>query len=300
MSKLTSLGTQPLFGALVALFAALSIGITPTLFKYAYEDGAGAIFVILLHGLVPVIFLYLFSILYKKPLALHKIPTRAILLACLSLNLTAFGSVYAITFISPGLMIIILYTFPILVLLTTAFLTKRIPSLLLMLFYISTFMGLALAIGPEFETINMWGVLLAFLAAIGSAMFYFVGHIAGDEVGTHSVVFVGSISLTSISLVLLIATNGYQPPASNIGWGLLLIGAFCYMLGIILIFLSTTYLRPDLASLIMNIEPFVTITTAYFLLGDKLLPIQILGVCVVIASITASGIIAHKETSQPT
>ncbi len=295
MSKLTSLGTQPLLGALISLSAALSIGITPVLFKYAYEDGAGAIFVILLHGLVPVIFLYLFAILCKKPLALREIPRKAIILACLSLNLTAFGSVYAITFISPSLMIIILYTFPILVLLTTAFLTKKAPSLLLTVFYISTFLGLALAIGPEFQTINLWGVLLAFLAAIGSAMFYFVGHVAGDKIGTHRLVFIGSVSLTIISLILLIASDGYSPPASHFGWGLLLIGAFCYMLGIILIFLSATYLRPDLASLIMNIEPFVTITTAFLLLGDRLSVIQMLGVCVVIASITLSGIIAHRQ-----
>ncbi len=297
MSKLISLGTQPLLGALISFAAAVFLGISPVFFKYAYDDGAGAIFVILLHGLVPVIFLYLFSILFQKPFALRKIPKKAVILACVSLNLTAFGAVYAITFISPSLMIIILYTFPILVLLTTAFLTKKLPSLLLSVFYISTFLGLALAIGPEFQTINLWGVLFAFLAAIGSAMFYFVGHVAGEDVGTHSLIFIGSISLTIISLIVLIASDGYSPPASGIGWGILLIGAFCYMLGVILIFVSTTYLRPDLASLIMNVEPFVTITTAFLLLGDKLSAIQILGVCVVIASITVSGIIAHKQNS---
>ncbi len=295
MDKLIALGSKPLSGILLTLIAALSLGITPALFKYAYDDGAGALFVILLHGLVPVIFLWLFSIIHKQPLNIRIIPRKAILLACCSLNLTAFGTIYALTFISPGLMIIILYIFPILVLLTIAFLTKKLPSLLLSLFYITTFIGLCLAIGPEFNTINLWGVFLALLAAIGAAMLYFIGYIAGGEVKTHSIIFIGSFALTIISVVLILLTDGYQPPVSISGWTLLLIGIFCYMVGIAFIYLSTTFLRPDLASLIMNIEPFITIATAYFLLGDVLLPVQIIGVCVVIVSISISGVIAHKN-----
>ncbi|MCH9853246.1 MAG: DMT family transporter [Alphaproteobacteria bacterium] len=295
MSQLESLGRHPRLGALFSLCAAVSIGITPSFSKYAYQEGADVLFVLLLDGLVPMVALWVYAIIIKQPLNIKEIPIRAVILSSIALIFTAYGALYAITFISPNLMIVILYTFPMMVFFTIAFLTKKRPSLKLTLIYLTVFIGLILTVGPQFNMLHPLGLILAVVGAIGSACMYFVDYAANHKIQTHRLVFVGSVSVTILTLILIIITGDYQTPYSVSGWVFLIAAELFYALGIFLIFLSVAFLRPDLGSLIMNIEPFVAIGTAYLLLGDVLLPLQWAGVCVVIGAVSLGGILAHKE-----
>ena len=292
---LHSLGKHPVLGAGISLSAAVFLGICPSLFQYAFRDGASTLFILFLHGLAPTLILLCYALIVKKPLNLRKTPLRAGILSTIAISLSAISIMYALTLIPASLVIILIYIFPILVFITTAILTRKMPSIRLMLIYLLTFFGLVLAVGPSFDNINLWGVLLSLLGAFGCAMMYFVGHASKGMVETHSPLLIGCINLTLIAFVAMILTDDYQMSGSLFGFSLLILGVIFYGLGTICIFLSVDFLRPDLSSLIMNIEPFVTIITAYFLLHDSLSFVQLLGVCVVIGSLTLGGIIAHKE-----
>ncbi|MCH9853248.1 MAG: DMT family transporter [Alphaproteobacteria bacterium] len=298
--KFQGLGTRPFLGVMLALISALFLGLTPTLAKVAYNEGAGLFTVILVRsGLVPVLTLFCYSIIIKQPLRLHKIPRKAVMIAGLSLSLTAFGLMSAINFISPGLAVTILYAFPIIVLISVAFMNRQLPSLKLILIYLIAFLGLAVAIGAKFDTVSWLGVGLAFCAAIGASMLMFLGHMAGSEVKSHSILFVGSSAVGLLALLMMLLTGNVALPASSLGWGVLILAALCYTCGMVMVIVSTTVLRPDLATLFMNIEPFVSIGAAYLLLGDILTPIQFIGVIAVIFAISVGGIVAHREHLEP-
>ena len=285
---------------MLALGSSVLLGITPSLAKVGYNEGAGLFFVVLLRsGLGPVITLFLYSIIIKQPLRLHKIPKKALMVSACSMPLVAFGLMGSIQYITPGLAVTILYAFPIIVLISVAFMNWKFPSFKLTLIYLIAFLGLATAIGAKFDTVSWLGVGLAFCAAIGASMLMFLGGMAGSAVKPHSVLFLGSAFVALIALLMMLLTGNVGLPSSSLGWGVLILAALIYTCGMVMVIVSTSVLRPDLATLFMNIEPFVGITTAYLLLGDILSPVQFIGVVAVIFAISVGGIVAHREHLEP-
>ncbi len=300
--KLTfeGLGTHPILGIILALGSAVLLGVTPSLSKIVYQEGGNVLSVVLVRsGFIPVISLFLYSKIIKQPLQLHKISPKVVLIAGLSMSMTAFGLMSSINYISPNLAVVILYSFPIIVLISVSILNRKLPSFKLASIYFVAFLGLVLAIGAKFDTISWFGVGLAFIAAAGASVIMFVGHIAGREVKSHSILFMGSFFVGVMAVLAILFTGKITFPASTVGWSALILAAICYTFGMLMVIVSTTVFRPDLATLFMNFEPFVGIVTAYLLLGHILTPLQLLGVFAVIIAISVGGVIGHREHMEP-
>ncbi len=294
-----SLGIHPSLGVLCALGVALSLGISPSLTKKAYTDGASFLFVIFCRGLFPIFCLFIFTQIIKKPLNIDKIPLKAIIMICLAIPTTAIAYLSSIIFISPNFAVVILYLFPIMALVIVAIQNQKIPTFFTLLAYFCALGSLVLVIGPAFGNIDFRGVILAFIAAIGSTGLLFVGHVAGAKVKAYSLVFIGSVALSVIAGISMLLFDLFIPPQTYIGWQYLSFSIALYMIGYLLIVLSTSYLRPDLASLVMNIEPLVGVITVYFVLGDALSWWQFFGVITLIIAISVGGILAHRESLEP-
>ena len=297
--KPVGLGAHPLLGVFIALFAAISLGLAPTLIKRAYLDGAGLLFAIFCRGIMPVIVLFLFAIFSKKSFNIKKIPKAALFMISFSISMTALFYMSAILFISPGLAVVLLYIFPIIVLFVVSVQNQKMPSLLTMLAYFLALLGIILVIGPNFQNLDIRGVLLALGAGCTASIMFFVGHVAGPDAKPSALIFFGSSVLTIIALILMLVLDRFQMPQSLVGWEYLSMGTFFYSCGMILVLIAVNYLRADLASLAMNIEPFVGALTVYFVLGDTMSGLQIFGIIIVVFAISWGGILAHREALEP-
>ena len=298
-AKPVGLGAYPLLGVLLAVFAAISLGLAPTLIKRAYLDGAGLLFAIFCRGIMPVIVLFLFVKLSKKRFNIKKIPKAALFMISFSLSMTALFYMGAIIFISPGLAVVLLYIFPIIVLFVVSIQNQKMPSILTMLAYFLALLGIILVIGPNFQNLDIRGVLLALGAGCTASIMFFVGHVAGPDAKPSALIFFGSSVLTIIALILMLVLDRFQMPQSLVGWQYLSMGTFFYSCGMISVLIAVNYLRADLASLAMNIEPFVGAVTVYFVLGDTMSNLQIFGIIIVVFAISWGGILAHREALEP-
>ena len=74
----------------------------------------------------------------------------------------------SVIFIDVSLTILIFCLYPIYVLLFSIIVDKEKISLTVKILFFVTFLGIILVIGPSFKVINIVGILLAFLASLGS------------------------------------------------------------------------------------------------------------------------------------
>ena len=65
--------------------------------------------------------------------------------------------------------------------------------------------------------------------------------------------------------------------------------AVAYSFAIIIMFFANAMIGPVRTSLFLNFEPVSTIILGFFVLGQVLTPLQLLGAAIVIAAITLAG-----------
>ncbi|MBK6298918.1 MAG: DMT family transporter [Sphingomonadales bacterium] len=87
----------------------------------------------------------------------------------------SIGYLASVQFIKVGLAVIIFYFFPVLIMICAPLVEGRNPGLLRILIAVIAFAGLAVAIGPDLESLDIRGILLAAAATCGAALQFFSG-----------------------------------------------------------------------------------------------------------------------------
>ncbi|GAB6181285.1 DMT family transporter [Desulfotomaculum defluvii] len=200
-------------------------------------------------------------------------------------GLVFFGSAYCYTlsikYMSATITNILLYTYPLMVVLMSTLIFKEKFSLIKGITLFTTFFGCLLVIdviSMSALKMNMLGVLYG----IGSAVFYAIYNINGQYLSKHIEPLTVS---TYTSVVCLLVTLAIYPPINGfaehsysailmVGLGTAIlctvIPLFCYAKGIALLGASK-------ASILSNIEPVIAIVLAGVILGEKLTIIQLAG-----------------------
>ena len=191
----------------------------------------------------------------------------------------------SVAYMPVGLAVLILYTFPILVILTTAILEKRKPSLLLFIAMITAFIGLFIALDINTENTKPIGILLAATAAIGITI---------NIIGSANILKRINFTLFSlyqatmvviISAVLVLFTGGITVPNSPKGWLIFIVMLISFLIAYMSVYVSLKLVGAVRTSTIMNLEPIMTTVFAFALLQEQMTSEKLIGGIVVLFAI---------------
>jgi drug/metabolite transporter (DMT)-like permease len=96
-------------------------------------------------------------------------------------------------------------------------------------------------------------------------------------------VMLATSSIASVAVML--ASGEIWFPATALGWTGLLSSALCYAIAMTSILFAAAVLGATRVAVVMNVEPLASIVLTYLILGERMLPMQLLGALFVVAAI---------------
>jgi drug/metabolite transporter (DMT)-like permease len=181
----------------------------------------------------------------------------------------------ALNHASAGLVALLLYAYPTLVvLLSAAFLHERLTAMKLVLLAAS-FAGLALTLGGGQGTPT--GIALGLAAAAFYSVYIVIG---ARELGNTDALASTTVVCLCAAVVLGLSALVSEPrfPATAQGWAA--IGAIAIVstvVSILTFFAGLKRVGPAVASIVSTLEPVVTVGLAWLVLGETLTPLQLAG-----------------------
>jgi len=162
--------------------------------------------------------------------------------------------------------------------------------------------GIALvsnALDPALWALNTGGVLAGVLSGLSYALYSLMGRYSSQRginpwTSLLYIFAIGSVFMLAVNLGLGQYLPGGAKTASDmfwlgdawVGWLVLLVLAMVpTLMGFGLYNVSLHYLPSSVANLILTSEPIVTSAIAYFMFGEILTPVQILGAALILAGV---------------
>ena len=273
---------RQLKGALLVLLSACGYGLAPLFAFYAYRYGINVPTLLLFRFVLAALFLLSFLLLTRRRLAVAGVQPRELfylfLLGGICYTLSSTFYFTSIRYITASLATLILYAYPILVVLLDCLLKFQKPTLLTAVSGGISFAGVLLMVGTVYGVTNGFGVLLSFGAALAYSIFIILGHrvIKGVEpltATTFITVFTGvGILVTSFFTTPL--DFSFQTPV----WGYIGgIALFSTIIAILTFFRGLELLGPVRASILSMSEPLFTVLGTVILLQERLTAVQLFG-----------------------
>lgn len=299
-----STGTTPLLnlamksmrrltGILLIVISAASFGTLGILGRFAYADGLDAPTMMALRFSLSALVLLLLLVVRREPLPRGRTLLQLIGMGALGYVGQAFAYLTALKYATPGLVALLLYLYPVfVVILSAVFLRERIGGLKLFALALAL-AGLALTVGPASGELP--GILLAVSAAAIYSVYILVGTQVMQQVSaiqSSAVIFMSA----GVGSGLLMLLGGPHLPHTGSGW--LVIAGIVILATVIPVgtFLAgLARIGATNAAMLSTLEPVVTILLAALLLGEVLQPLSLLGGALILAAV----IMLTRSTLKP-
>ena len=285
-----------IFGVIFALVAGILFGLIGPTTKIAYNSGASVALTIFLRYAVASIIILPF-IPYQKNLS--EIFTKN-LKYFLSISagsiLLTLGLLTSVIFIEVSLTILIFCLYPIYVLLFSIIVDKEKISLTVKILFFVTFLGIILVIGPSFKVINIVGILLAFLASLGSTSMIIVNQKMSIK-GISPIpinIFINVFNTFFFFVILKIFFSLNFNFDINI-YLLILIPSVCYSFALLSQLIAIPKIGQSYTALFLYLEPVIGVLGAVFLLKENLEIYQMIGASIVIISLLSASFISRRN-----
>lgn len=253
----------------------------------SYGGGATPLSLITVRMIVTLCVLALLMRLSGIRFALSRGDRNAALMLGVLNGAMAFCLMSAFHHIAVGLAILVFYLYPVLTGLAAWVLRQERMSRGLAVGLVGSFAGLALALDTDGAEANPLGLGLAFGASVLMAAIAIIAAKILRTGNTRSATVHMHISAVIVFAGASFIAGELPLPTTQPGWigfgGVL----FCYMIAITTFFAGMWRVGAVRSSLVMNLEPVVTIALGYVLLGQQLTAEQLSGAALVIASVTA-------------
>ncbi|WP_135081174.1 DMT family transporter [Terasakiella sp. SH-1] len=262
--------------------------------KFAYLAGMSVDAVLLMRfGIAAPLFWVGVYFLARKSAPL----TRAQWKACSFAGLMFFFATYcdftAVAKVGVSVSRLILFTFPMMVMLINAVLMRKPPSLHQWCVFFATYFGIAMVMLPD-GLASLQGFDWAGASwALGSAFTYAVYLISSQEImkSLGSVRFTAASGTVTLGIMLLVipltaGAEGVSFPTDGILWGVIIATA-CTVLPFFMLFEGIKRCGATQASLITLSGPIITVLAAWAILGETLNPMQIVGALVTIVAVAS-------------
>ena len=275
-------------GITLALAAAFAFALANTSASLAYHSGSNPLSVAAIRFVLPATVLVVWLRLQGVPLSLS---TRDGWIAATLGAVTAVQSwalLSAIGAIPLALAVLVFYLFP---LIATVILGlcgweklgwQKIAAILL------AFVGLTLAFDLRGDNLDISGVALAFVAALGLGIVIVVSSRV-VRTGDSRPVTLYMATVAGVLLITLCTVQGeFALPQTGLGWAGFAGAAVFYAFAMITFYIAISMIGPAHASLLSYAEPVATAGLGVTLLGEALAPIQIAGIALVVTALIAA------------
>jgi len=282
-------------GILLALGAGVFFGIIGPLTKTAYNLGAGVGLAIFLRYLVATIIISPVIPKQKNLFFVYRNNIKYFLLITSGSILLTIGLLQSVKYIDVSLAIIVFCTYPIIILIISIFITKEKIQNSLKILFITTFLGLFLALSPSFENLNLLGVMFALIASCGASIMIVVNQTMAKKNITAIQINI-FINFTNTIFFFIILSLFFSIDF-NIGlkaFCILLIPSLSYAIALFLQLLAIPRIGQTKTALFLYLEPITGILGAVILLNEVLNKTQIIGTTIVILSLATSTYFSKK------
>lgn len=205
---------------------------------------------------------------------------------------------FALSFVPVGVAAIVVYMFPLIILLASPFVDgERFTPRRLLVFALA-FAGLAVALGPGIGGIDIRGVILAGLSSIAAACQFFAAARAGRRVPPAALLFWSHVVILPIAGTVAFARGGISLPAIGAAWLPAALTVAGYVTGFVLQMAAARRAPAALIGLVFCLEPVVSIVFAGIILGETLTSAQMTGSILVLAALVASSLAELRREPQ--
>ena len=285
-----------IFGVIFALVAGILFGLIGPTTKIAYNSGASVALTIFLRYAVASIIILPFIPYQKNLLEIFKKNLKYFLSISAGSILLSLGLLTSVIFIEVSLTILIFCLYPIYVLLFSIIIDKEKISLIVKILFFVTFLGIVLVIGPSFKVINIIGILLAFLASLGSTSMIIVNQKMSIK-GISPIpinIFINVFNTIFFFVILKIFFSLNFNFDINI-YLLILIPSVCYSFALLSQLIAIPKIGQSYTALFLYLEPVVGVLGAVFLLKENLETYQMIGASIVIISLLSASFISRRN-----
>jgi drug/metabolite transporter (DMT)-like permease len=284
------------FGVIFALVAGILFGLIGPTTKIAYNSGASVALTIFLRYAVASIIILPFIPYQNNLLEIFKKNLKYFLSISAGSILLTLGLLTSVIFIEVSLTILIFCLYPIYVLLFSIIVDKEKISLTVKILFFVTFLGIVLVIGPSFKVINIVGILLAFLASLGSTSMIIVNQKMSIK-GISPIpinIFINVFNTFFFFVILKIFFSLNFNFDINI-YLLILIPSVCYSFALLSQLIAIPKIGQSYTALFLYLEPVVGVLGAVFLLKENLETYQMIGASIVIISLLSASFISRRN-----
>ena len=285
-----------IFGVIFALVAGILFGLIGPTTKIAYNSGASVALTIFLRYAVASIIILPFIPYQKNLLEIFTKNLKYFLSISAGSILLTLGLLTSVIFIEVSLTILIFCLYPIYVLLFSIIVDKEKISLSVKFLFFVTFLGIVLVIGPSFKVINIVGILLAFLASLGSTSMIIVNQKMSIK-GISPIpinIFINVFNTFFFFVILKIFFSLNFNFDINI-YLLILIPSVCYSFALLSQLIAIPKIGQSYTALFLYLEPVVGVLGAVFLLNENLETYQMIGASIVIISLLSASFISRRN-----
>ena len=285
-----------IFGVIFALVAGILFGLIGPTTKIAYNSGASVALTIFLRYAVASIIILPFIPYQKNLLEIFTKNLKYFLSISAGSILLTLGLLTSVIFIEVSLTILIFCLYPIYVLLFSIIIDKEKISLTVKILFFVTFLGIVLVIGPSFKVINIVGILLAFLASLGSTSMIIVNQKMSIK-GISPIpinIFINVFNTIFFFVILKIFFSLNFNFDINI-YLLILIPSVCYSFALLSQLIAIPKIGQSYTALFLYLEPVVGVLGAVFLLKENLETYQMIGASIVIISLLSASFISRRN-----
>ena len=288
-------------GIACALAAAALYGLVPNFVRAAYVNGVPPIESTLFRTFVIAIAFSIIAVAQGVKLIIPRAAMPSFIGQAVSTLFVSVAYLGSVQFIPVGLAVIIFFLFPVIIMLMAPVVEGRNPGLIRLLIALVAFGGLAVAVGPSFESLDMRGILLAALGSAGAALQFF----SGRAISTYMTpaAFGSLVHIVILPPILAIAiyagsgTLRFFPGGTATSAGLLFVcgvGAV-YVVAYMVQMLSLRFAPASSVAPFYNLEPVVTTAIAAAILGERLQTNQYAGGALVLAALLASSLVGRQR-----
>ena len=286
-------------GLILAIGSAVCFALSNTFAGLAYQGGATPFTLSASRFLLPAVFLLFILLMQKQPLIMAwRHGLGASILGVITIIYT-LALLTAINLLPIPIAILIFYLFPIftgIILAVTgwdAFGRAKIIGALI------AFLGLALTLGVQFGELDALGIILAAIAAAGLATVSSVSdRLIGGADPRQATLYI-SVAASLTMLIVVVIRGELEMPVNASGWTGFWISNLSYAVAMVGFFYAIALIGAGASTFFSNLEPLIVTGTSFLLLGQVLLPLQFVGVLVVVSALIFYARADTRNTSKP-
>lgn len=285
-----------LSGLLLALAAAAAYGCNISFVRLASFAGLPGTALVFYRVLVVLAVVAAAAPLLRRGFAIARGERGALTLLALGTAVVGTAYLSAVAYIPVTVAVVIFYTFPVVIVLTSPLVDGTRLSPLMLAIAALAFTGVVLVVGPAFDGLDPRGLVLATLASLGATVQFFAAARL-RRTGNPAKVLWMHVMVLPVTALIGLATGGMVPPQALALAPLAVTMTIAgYMVGFVLQMVALARTSAVVAGLAFCLEPVVAALTSALVLDERMSALQLFGGSLVLAAIVTNVIVEHRRS----